>query len=207
MRSPSEEEKRFSLKKCFFKSADLNFHYSVILGPEKAKSDKGKGLKEKQNTDVENVQGPSGLNQIERGCTPTSTNSSNMQDKSSVALTPAEKLILNYLQGNNCSFIVFCLLLIQPFSLHLGIKRYVRTTAGYVMDVKLEQRDQRKMLTDLKEQERLSISPNSSNEIGPSGKKQHSVFNKHLTMPLRKVEDYKLFEKQLDTPEIRNNLV
>lgn len=83
----------------------------------------------------------------------------------------------------------------------------VRTTAGYVEDVKLEQREQKKILASLKARERLSISSSDSNEAGPSGEKRHPVFKKDLTMPLRKVEDYILFEKQLEQPEIRNNLV
>jgi hypothetical protein len=43
-------------------------------------------------------------------------------------------------------------------------------------------------------------------DAGPSGKKRHPVFHKDLTMPLRKMKDYRVFE-QLDMPEIRNNLV
>jgi hypothetical protein len=44
-------------------------------------------------------------------------------------------------------------------------------------------------------------------DAGPSGKKRHPVFHKDLTMPLRKMKDYRVFEQQLDMPEIRNNLV
>jgi hypothetical protein len=82
----------------------------------------------------------------------------------------------------------------------------VRTTAGYAIDVKLEQREQRKILASLKDRERSCIS-SDSNEAGPSGEKRHPVFYNDLTMPLRKVEDFKRFEKQLDLPDIRNNLV
>jgi hypothetical protein len=82
----------------------------------------------------------------------------------------------------------------------------VRTTAGYAIDVKLEQREQRKILASLKDRERSCIS-SDSNEAGPSGEKRHPVFYNDLTMPLSKVEEFKRFEKQLDLPDIRNNLV
>ncbi len=79
----------------------------------------------------------------------------------------------------------------------------MRTTAGYVIDVKLEQRDQRKILASLKDRERSCIS-SDSNEAGPCGEKRHPVFNNDLTMPLRKVEDFKRFEKQLELGQLLN---
>jgi hypothetical protein len=73
--------------------------------------------------------------------------------------------------------------------------------------VKLEHRDQRKIIA-IKDCERSCISSsNDSNDAGPSCKKRHPVFNKDLTAPLRRMQDSKLFEQQLDMPEIRNNLV
>lgn len=80
------------------------------------------------------------------------------------------------------------------------------TTAGYVIDIKHEQRYQRENLASLRDRERSCIS-SDSHEAGPSGEKRHLVFNNDLTMPIRKVDDFKQFEKQLDLPEIRYNLV
>ena len=78
----------------------------------------------------------------------------------------------------------------------LDIRRYVRSVAVNVEDVKLGQRDQRKLLISGR-QNKVAISD-----------QRHPVFEQDLSMPLTTVEDFHSFEEKLGSePEIRLNLV
>lgn len=61
-------------------------------------------------------------------------------------------------------------------------------------DVKSEQKDQRKLLGNVR-----------SNDV--AGERRHPVFEQDVTMPLTTVEDFNTFETKLANPEIRNHLV
>ena len=85
------------------------------------------------------------------------------------------------------------------------MRRYIRTNAGELQDVKNELRDVKKEIRDIKQM----IGRAQQTEDIEIKEPRHPVFQEQqdVVMPLTTVEDFNLFEKKLLDNEIRSNLV
>lgn len=77
-------------------------------------------------------------------------------------------------------------------------KKYLRTMAREVADIKSENRDLRRLL-----HRRQSVA-DFNNIVSES---RNSVFEKHVSLPLKTIHDFKHFEDELLKVEVRSNLV
>ncbi len=78
----------------------------------------------------------------------------------------------------------------------LDQNRYLRVMA----------REQAEVKADVKDLRRLLLSRKSAGS-GPTEVNSHPVFNKHVALPLRSIEDFKYFEEELLKEDVKSNLV
>jgi hypothetical protein len=68
-------------------------------------------------------------------------------------------------------------------------------------------REQAEVKADVKDLRRLLLSRKSAASSGPTEVNPHPVFNKHVALPLRSIEDFKYFEEELLKEDVKLNLV
>ncbi len=72
---------------------------------------------------------------------------------------------------------------------------------------RLMAREQAEVKADVKDLRRLLLSRKSAASSGPTEVNPHPVFNKHVALPLRSIEDFKYFEEELLKEDVKLNLV
>ena len=120
-----------------------------------------------------------------------------------------EKEVLAYLKSKHACHLHFKhpICLICFIFLLIGMKRYIRTQARNIEDIKNEQRDQRNIIRDLQaEVKRLSSRPRSSTPDLTQDESRHPAFDPFFSI-LSSMTEFNAFEQMILVPENRKKMV